>query len=109
MYAPFDGKVETVPDSHHALGLASDTGIELLIHVGLETVRLEGTHFICHVTEGQRIRKGELLLEFDLKAIIAEGFDTVTPVIVTNADDYAEIIPVEGKSVKAQAVVIRTA
>ena len=109
VYAPFDGKVETVPDSHHALGLCSDTGIELLIHVGLETVRLEGKHFICHVTEGQRIRKGELLLEFDLKAIRTEGFDTVTPIIVTNADDYAEILPVEGKNVKAQDTVIRTA
>lgn len=109
VYAPFDGKIETVPDSRHALGLCSDAGVELLIHVGLETVRLEGKHFTCHVTEGQRIRKGELLLEFDLKAIRAEGFDTVTPVIVTNADDYAEILPVEGKNVKAQDTVIRTA
>lgn len=109
VYAPFDGKIETVPDSRHALGLCSDAGVELLIHIGLETVRLEGKHFTCHVTEGQRIRKGELLLEFDLKAIRAEGFDTVTPVIVTNADDYAEILPVEGKNVKAQDTVIRTA
>ncbi len=109
VYAPFDGKIETVPDSRHALGLCSDAGVELLIHVGLETVRLEGKHFTCHVTEGQRIRKGELLLEFDLKAIKAEGFDTVTPVIVMNADDYAEILPVEGKNVKAQDTVIRTA
>lgn len=109
VYAPFDGKIETVPDSRHALGLCSDAGVELLIHVGLETVRLEGKHFTCHVTEGQRIRKGELLLEFDLKAIRAEGFDTVTPVIVTNADNYAEILPVEGKNVKAQDTVIRTA
>lgn len=108
VYAPFDGKAETVPDSRHALGLCSDTGVELLIHVGLETVRLEGRHFTCHVTEGQRIRKGELLLEFDLKAIRAEGFDTVTPVIVTNSDDYAEILPAEGKNVKVQDTVIRT-
>lgn len=109
VYAPFDGKIETVPDSRHALGLCSDAGVEMLIHVGLETVRLEGKHFTCHVKEGQRIRKGELLLEFDLKAIKAEGFDMVTPVIVTNADDYAEILPVEGKNVKAQDTVIRTA
>ena len=109
VYAPFDGKVETVPDSRHALGLCSDAGVELLIHVGLETVRLEGKHFTCHVTEGQRIRKGEPLLEFDLEAIRAEGYDTVTPVIITNADDYAEILPVEGKNVKAKDTVIRTA
>ena len=109
VYAPFDGKVETVPDSCHALGLCSDTGAELLIHVGLETVRLEGRYFVCHVTEGQRIHKGELLLEFDLKAIKAEGFDIVTPIIITNADDYAEILPIEGKNVKVQDTVIRTA
>lgn len=109
VYAPFDGKAETVPDSHHALGLCSDTGVELLIHVGLETVRLGGKHFTCHVTEGQRIRKGELLLEFDLETIRAEGYDMVTPVIITNADDFAEILPVEGKNVRAQDTVICTA
>lgn len=109
VYAPFDGEAETVPDSHHALGLCSDAGVELLIHVGLETVRLEGKHFTCHVTEGQRIHKGDLLLEFDLEAIRAEGYDMVTPVIITNADDYAEILPVEGKNVRAQDTVICTA
>lgn len=109
VYAPFDGKAETVPDSYHALGLSADTGVELLIHVGLETVRMEGKHFHCHVTEGQRIRKGDLLLEFDLKALKAEGVDTVTPVIVTNSDDYEKLLPVEGKEVKAQDTVIRTA
>lgn len=109
VYAPFDGKVETVPDSHHALGLCSDSGVELLIHVGLETVRLEGKHFTVHVKEGQSIRKGELLLEFDLKAIADAGFDTTTPVIVTNSDDYTSIIPYVGKQVKAQEAVIETA
>lgn len=109
VYAPFDGKVETVPDSHHALGLCSDSGVELLIHVGLETVRLEGEHFTLHVKEGQSIHKGELLLEFDLKAISDAGFDTTTPVIVTNSDDYTSIIPYVGKQVKAQETVIETA
>lgn len=109
VYAPFDGKVETVPDSHHALGLCSDSGVELLIHVGLETVRLEGKHFTVHVKEGQSIRKGNLLLEFDLNAIADEGFDTITPVIVTNSDDYTAIIPSVGKQVKAQEVIIETA
>lgn len=108
VYAPFNGKVETVPDTHHALGLCSDGGVELLIHVGLETVRLEGRHFKVHVKEGQTIRKGDLLLEFDLQAIAAEGFDTVTPVIVTNSDDYADIIPTVGKQVKVQDAIIQT-
>ena len=108
VYAPFDGKAETVADSSHALGLVSDGGVELLIHVGLETVRLEGKHFKSHVKEGQRISKGQLLLEFDLAAIAAEGFDTVIPVVITNSDDYAEIIPVESKNVKVQDTIIRT-
>lgn len=108
VYAPFDGKAETVPDSRHALGLCSDSGVELLIHVGLETVSLAGKHFTCHVTEGQRIKKGDLLLEFDLAAIKSEGFDTITPVIITNSDDYSEILPVEGQRVKVQDTVIQT-
>lgn len=107
VYAPFDGKVETVPDTHHALGLLSNSGVELLIHVGLETVSLNGKHFTVHVKEGQPIHQGDLLLEFDLTAIAAEGFDTVTPVIITNADDYAEIIPVIDKTVSPKEPVIQ--
>ena len=76
--------------------------------MGLETVRLEGKHFKSHVKEGQRISKGQLLLEFDLAAIAAEGFDTVIPVVITNSDDYAEIIPVESKNVKVQDTIIQT-
>ena len=73
VYAPLDGQVETLPDSLHALGLLSDSGVELLIHVGLETVNLNGRHFTSRVRQGQHFRKGELLLEFDLSAIQAEG------------------------------------
>lgn len=109
VFAPFDGKVETLPDSFHALGLSADSGIELLIHVGLETVGLEGKYFTPHVKEGQIIKKGDLLLEFDLAAIAAEGFDTVTPVIITNADDYESITPETGKTVKVQDTVIKIA
>ncbi len=109
VYAPFDGKAETVADSCHALGLISDGGVELLIHVGLETVRLKGKHFRSHVEEGQRISKGQLLLEFDLAAIAKEGFDTVIPVVITNSDDYEEITPVEGRAVNVQDTIIQTA
>ena len=107
VYAPFDGKVETIPDSHHALGLLSSSGVELLVHVGLETVRLNGKHFQAHVQEGQAIHQGDLLLEFDKDAIAAEGFDLVTPVIVTNADDYQQVIPDVNKTVKAQQPVLQ--
>ena len=72
--APFDGEVVSIFDTKHAIGLKSDGGVELLIHVGLETVQLNGKYFIAHVKDGQRIRKGERMLEFDPEAIRAEGY-----------------------------------
>ncbi len=91
VYAPFDGEVETIAESKHALGLLSADGIELLIHVGLETVGLNGKFFDCRVKAGQTFRRGELLLEFDLQGIAAAGYNTITPVIVTNADDFSAV------------------
>lgn len=108
VYAPFDGQVVSIFDTKHALGLKSDSGMELLIHVGLETVRLEGKHFTAYVENGQRIRKGDLLLEFDLKAIQEEGYETVTPVLVNNVADYTEIMSLTGRDVKALEPVIKT-
>ena len=107
VYAPFDGQVETLPDSLHALGLLSDSGVELLIHVGLETVNLNGRHFTSRVRQGQHFRKGELLLEFDLSAIQAEGYDTVTPVVVTNADDFAAVTPATAGPVKPEDPILQ--
>ena len=91
IYAPFDGKVEMLPDSHHALGLISNGGIELLIHVGLETVGLGGKGFTVHTSTGSSFKKGDLLLEADLDYITKSGCDTITPVIVSNTDDYAAV------------------
>ena len=105
VYAPFAGAVETAMG--HALGLISRGGVELLIHVGLETVNLQGKHFICRVAEGQTFEKGDLLLEFDQEAIEAEGYNTVTPVIVTNADDFAEVEAVSPREVKAGETILK--
>lgn len=91
VYAPFDGTVETLMDTHHALGLISTQGTTLLIHVGLETVSLNGKYFTPHVKQGDSFKKGALLLSFDLESLKKEGFDTSTPVIVTNTDDYEAI------------------
>lgn len=91
VYAPFDGTCESVFDTHHALNLLSEDGVELLIHVGLETVSLKGEPFKAHVKDGDKIKKGQLLLEFDLEMIRAKGCKTVTPVIVTNEDDLAGV------------------
>ena len=92
VYAPFDGIIETAFPTKHAIGLTSDKGVELLIHVGMDTVKLGGTHFISHIEDGQKVKKGELLLEFNVEKIREEGYPTLTPVIVTNCDDYKEII-----------------
>ena len=94
--APFDGKVETLMDTHHALGLVSNSGIEMLIHVGLETVTLNGKYFTPKIAEGDSFKKGDVLLTFDLEAIKKEGYDTTTPVVVSNADDYAAFAPALG-------------
>lgn len=96
--APFDGKVETLMDTHHALGLVSNSGIEMLIHVGLETVALNGKYFTPKVAEGDSFKKGDVLLTFDLEAIKKEGYDTTTPVVVSNADDYAAFTPALGNA-----------
>lgn len=94
LYAPFDGKVSSVFDTKHAICLENAAGAEMLIHIGLETVTLNGTGFTAHVSEGSVMKKGDLLIEFDL-AMIKEKFDTITPVLVTNADEFQAVSPVK--------------
>ncbi|HIY13390.1 MAG TPA: beta-glucoside-specific PTS transporter subunit IIABC [Candidatus Agathobaculum merdipullorum] len=92
-YAPVDGEITNLTDTKHALGITSTGGLELLIHIGLETVALNGKGFTLHVEEGQKIRKGDLLVECDLAYVKAQGCEIITPVIVTNADAYEAITP----------------
>lgn len=92
VYAPFDGEVKMIAKTKHAIGLVSSDGVEILIHIGLETVELEGAPFTVHVEAGQKMSKGDLLMEFDINAIEQSGLSTVTPVIVTNTDDFTEVI-----------------
>ena len=98
VYAPFDGTCENLFDTLHAMGLLSDSGVELLIHVGLETVGLNGAPFTAHIKTGDKFKKGDLLLEFDIDAIKAAGCETQTPVIVTNAEDVGGIT-IEGNKI----------
>lgn len=100
VYAPFDGEISSVFDTKHAICLLSNDGVELLIHVGIDTVNLEGRPFNALKQEEDKIRKGEKLLEFDMEAIKQAGYDIVTPVIVANTDDYSEIIPEKQGNVK---------
>ena len=100
--APFDGEVTSVFDTKHAIGLLSHDGVELLIHVGLDTVNLKGRYFTAHVEAGDQVKKGDLLLEFDEAGIRQEGYDTTTPVVVANADEFGKItLTLNGKQVSS--------
>lgn len=92
VYAPFDGTVEVLFPTHHAIGLKSTEGIEVLIHVGMDTVNLNGEYFQAEVAQGDQIKKGDLLLTFDPQKIQEAGFATETPVVVTNSRDYLEVL-----------------
>lgn len=89
--APCDAVVETVFATRHAIGLKADHGVEILIHVGINTVELGGKFYTSHVTEGDRVRTGQVMLTFDMEKIKEAGYDVTTPMIVTNSDDYQEI------------------
>lgn len=89
--APFSGRVASLFQTNHAIGLLSDSGIEVLIHVGIDTVKLDGRHFTAHVKQGDKINPGDLLLEFDRRAILEAGYDLTTPVIISNSEDYVDV------------------
>lgn len=89
--APCNAVVETVFDTKHAIGLKADNGAELLIHIGVNTVELGGKYYETHVSEGDRVKTGQLLITFDMDRIKAEGYDVTTPLIVTNTDEYQDI------------------
>lgn len=89
--APFSGTVATVFPTGHAVGLVSDDGIEVIIHIGLDTVKLNGKHFQIHVENGQKVKAGQKLVTFDKEAIQKEGYAVITPVIVTNSMNYETV------------------
>ncbi len=97
--APIDGTVEMVFDTKHAISMSSDSGIQILIHVGLDTVSLKGEPFTAYVEAGQKVKAGDLMLEFDIEAIKAAGLETITPIVICNSDDYKEITAHVGKDV----------
>lgn len=90
--APFDGEVSMIFKTNHAIGLKSEAGLELLIHIGIDTVKLEGEFFEAHIKEGDLIKKGDLLMSFDTEKISNAGYDLTTPIIVTNTKDYLDVI-----------------
>lgn len=97
--APADGIITTLFPTKHAIGITTDKGSEILIHVGMNTVNLNGKYFNAKVNQEDRVKKGDVILEFDTKALEEQGYSTVTPVIITNTEKYLDVIETDSKSV----------
>lgn len=104
--APFDGIITTFFPTGHAIGMEADNGAEILIHVGMDTVSLDGEGFVPQVKEGDRVKKGQLLLKFDMNVIKAHGLETITPVVLTNTDDLQSVSPAKSGKVTEKDVII---
>ena len=109
VYAPCDATVDMMFTTGHAVSLVADFGAEILIHVGLETVSLEGKPFTVHAASGDKVKKGQLLIEVDLEAVKAAGLPTITPVVICNTDDYPTFNTFVGKDVTNEDAVIELA
>lgn len=107
LYAPCDGKIDSVFDTKHAVNMVSDDGVEILLHIGIDTVKLGGQYFEAHVSDGQEVKKGELLISFDIDKIKAAGYKVTTPLIIGNTDDYASVEPVAQNSVSAGDMILK--
>ena len=91
IYAPFDGKIDMMFETGHAVGIVGDDGIELLVHIGIDTVNLEGKYFTPKKVTGDVVKKGDILIEFDIKKIKEAGYDVTTPVIISNTEQYVNV------------------
>lgn len=106
VYAPADGTVTTMFPTGHAFGMTTDDGAELLVHVGLDTVALKGDGFHIVGQEGQKVKKGDLMIEVDLQKVKDAGYDVITPVVVCNSSDYAEVNQTAEGAVEAGDVIL---
>ncbi len=102
VYSPVDGVLTSLFSSGHAIGITSDTGVEILIHVGQDTVKLKGKYFTPQVKQGDTVKKGDLLMEFDMNAIRQEGYILTTPIIISNTGSYLDVIETEKKDIGYQ-------
>lgn len=106
-FAPADGEIAMVFDTLHAVSMNASNGAEILVHVGLDTVNLKGKGFKAHVQAGDKVKKGDLMLEADLEFLKNEGYDIITPILVCNTDDYASVVGLAGKEVAPGDDVVR--
>lgn len=100
VYAPADGEITLLFDTLHAVSITTEQGVEILVHIGLDTVALKGEHFTAHTATGKKVKKGDLLITVDLDAVKAAGYDVITPVVVCNTADFTSV---EGKTGEVQA------
>ncbi len=98
--SPVDGKVETLFKTNHAIGIVTESGVELLIHIGMDTVKLDGKYFTAKIAQGDVVKAGQVLVEFDIEGIRSEGYSLVTPVVVTNSDNFREFVFETGKDIE---------
>lgn len=106
LFAPVDGTVDNITDTKHAIGLKSQSGAEILIHIGFDTVKLGGKHFNVLVKEGAQVKKGDKLIEFDIDAIKKAGYDITTPVVICNYESFEKITPTDKKEVKVGDILL---
>lgn len=109
LYAPCDGRINSIFDTKHAVTIQSSDGADVLLHIGIDTVKLGGKHFESHVSDGQEVKKGDLLVTFDIDAIKAEGYKLTTPLIIGNTDDYSSFSPAAQGKISAGDVILRMA
>ena len=104
--SPVNGVVSTVFPTKHAIGIVSEKGTEILIHVGIDTVALDGKYYDLHINAGDKVKIGQKLVSFDIEGIKSEGYSTVTPVLVTNSNDLEDVIVMNNKKVKEDDVIM---
>ncbi len=104
--APFSGEIAVMFDTGHAVSIRGDNGVEIIVHIGLDTVQLKGEHFTIHKKQGDRVQKGDLLITADLEKIRAAGYDVITPVIICNTPEFPDMVCHTGIQVQAGDPVI---
>lgn len=109
VFAPCDGEVDMIFETGHAVSMMTAFGAELLLHIGLDTVNLKGKHFTIHAGIGDQVKKGDLLVEFDLSAVVAEGYDPITPMIICNYNDFGTMDLQIGRTVAPGETVMEVA
>ena len=106
VYSPVDGTVTMLFKTNHAIGITSDKGLEILIHIGMDTVEMDGDGFTAHIKQGDRIKAGDLIIEVDLEKVKAAGYETTTPVLVTNSEDLLDLVETDQKEIKAKETLL---